>query len=133
MPTRIRKDDGSYVDADDVAVQGAAVANAAALTATAPASATATNPTAPAAYSAHAAGSVPVTSNAATDLDTTAAALAALRAEVATYETAISALVVDSADLRTKLAAVVVDLAAIRTAHQNLLGELELSGALTAN
>lgn len=62
--------------------------------------ATATNPAAPTAYSAHASGAVPVTSNAATDLDTTAAALATLRGEVATYETAISALILDVDALR---------------------------------
>jgi hypothetical protein len=38
----------------------------------------------PAAYSAHASGAVAVVSNAATDLDTTAAALEALRDEAAT-------------------------------------------------
>ncbi len=42
---------------------------------------------APAAYSAHAAGAVAVTSNAATDLDTTAAAVANLRSVVATLVT----------------------------------------------
>lgn len=130
MPTKIRKDDGTYVDADDVAVEGAAVANAAALTATAPASATATNPSAPAAYAAVVNMTEPV---AKAEGEAVSAALATLRGEVATYETAISALVVDCADLRTKLAAAVVDLGTLRTAHQNLLGELELSGALTAN
>ena len=47
---------------------------------------------APAAYAAHASGAVAVTSNAATDLDTTAAALAALRIEVATLTTSYNAL-----------------------------------------
>lgn len=61
---------------------------------------TATNPAAPAAYTAHAAGAVAVVSNAATDLDTTAAALATLRGEVAAYELVISALIVDVADLK---------------------------------
>jgi len=42
---------------------------------------------APTAYSAHASGGTTVTSNAATDLDTTAAALATLRGEVATLTT----------------------------------------------
>ena|SRR5688572_5627588 len=130
MPTKIRKDDGTYLDADDIAAQGAAVADAAALTATAPAAATATNPAAPSAYSAVVNMTDPVTK---AEGEAVSAALATLRGEVATYETAISALVVDVADLRTKLAAAVVDLAAIRTAHQNLLGALETSGALTAN
>jgi hypothetical protein len=48
---------------------------------------------APAAYSAHASGAVTVTSNAATDLDTTAAALAALRAEVAAIVVVVNALI----------------------------------------
>ena len=69
---------------------------------TAASAATATNPAAPTAYTAHASGATTVTSNAATDLDTTAAALATLRGEVATYETAISALIVDVADLRSR-------------------------------
>ena len=64
------------------------------------AAATAVNPSAPAAYSAHATGAVAVLSNAATDLDTTTAALATLRGEVATYEIAISALIVDVGLLR---------------------------------
>jgi len=62
---------------------------------------TSANTTATAAYSAHASGAVAVTSNAATDLDTTAAALAALRDEVAAYELEISNLVVDVAALTT--------------------------------
>jgi len=73
---------------------------------------TATNPAAPTAYSAHASGSTPVTSNAATDLDTTAAALATLRGEVATYETAISALIVDVAAQKAEQDKLVTDLAA---------------------
>ena len=47
--------------------------------------------TAPAAYSAHASGATTVTSNAATDLDTTSAALATLRGEVATLTTKFNA------------------------------------------
>ena len=71
---------------------------------------TATNPAAPTAYSAHASGATPVLSNAATDLDTTAAALATLRGEVATYETAISALIVDVADVKSLVNSVIDDL-----------------------
>ena len=67
---------------------------------------TATDPPAPTAYTPHTAGGVAVTSNAATDLDTTAAALKTLRDEVATYETAISALVADVASLDTLLTAI---------------------------
>lgn len=67
---------------------------------------TAVNPTAPTAYTAHASGTVTVTSAAATDLNTTAAALKTLRDEVETYETAISALVADVAALDTLLTAI---------------------------
>lgn len=130
MPTKIRLDDGTYIDGDDLAVQGEAVADAAALTAEAPAAATAENPTAPTAYSAVVNMSEPV---AKAEGEAVSAALATLVTEVGTYETAISALIVDAADLRTQLTAAVVDLGALRTAHQALLDELETSGALTAN
>lgn len=53
---------------------------------------------APTAYSAHSSGATPVTSNAATDLDTTAAALETLRDEVATLTTKVNAIL---ASLRT--------------------------------
>ena len=53
---------------------------------------------APSAYSAHAAGAVAVTSNAATDLDTTAAAVATLVTEVTAIENKLNALL---AKLRT--------------------------------
>lgn len=86
MPTKIRKDDGTYVDADDVAVQGAAVADAAALT---------------------------VGTNIAAFTDPPSAA--------------------EMATLRTFVNALKADITAVRTAHQNLLGELETSGALTPN
>lgn len=46
----------------------------------------------PTAYSAHASGATTVTSNAATDLDTTAAALATLRSEVATIVTKMNSI-----------------------------------------
>lgn len=55
----------------------------------------------PAVYTAHASGAVTVVSNASTDLDTTAAALAILVTEVITYEAAIKALIVDVASMRT--------------------------------
>lgn len=41
-------------------------------------------------YTAHASGATPVTSNAATDLDTTAAALATLMLEVAVLQTQVN-------------------------------------------
>lgn len=47
---------------------------------------------APTAYSAHASGAVPVVSNAATDLDTTAAALATLVTEVTNLRTLVDAM-----------------------------------------
>lgn len=75
-------------------LQAAAVTDAAA--------ATASNPAAPTGYTPHASGAVAVTSNAATDLDTTAAALDTLVDEVAVVETAVSAAIVDSADIRTQ-------------------------------
>ena len=53
---------------------------------------------APTAYTAHASGAVAVTSNAATDLDTTAAALATLVTEVTAVENKLNALL---AKLRT--------------------------------
>jgi hypothetical protein len=49
---------------------------------------------APTPYTAHASGAVPVTSNAATDLDTVAAALATLEDEVALIVTSLN-LVID--------------------------------------
>ncbi len=75
--------------------QQAAVADAAA--------ATATNPSAPAAYTAPSSGGAALTSSSATDFTNTALSLQALRDEVATYEGTISALIVDVADIRTQL------------------------------
>ena len=63
------------------------------------ANATATNPTAPAAYAAVTNMTASVTK---AEGEAVSAALAALRAEVATYELAISALIVDVADIRTQ-------------------------------
>lgn len=97
-------DDGAGTLIGEV-TKGAAVSDAAA--------ATATDPAAPTAYAPHAAGAVTVTSNAADDLDTTAAALKTLRDEVATYEGVISDLIADNADIRTQLNAA---LASLRTA-----------------
>ena len=95
------------VDANGNVVQAAQQSNIAD-----PAAITATNPDAPTAYTAHSSGSTPVTSDAATDLDTTAAALETLRDEVATYETAISALVADVTELRTAIVAIIAALEA---------------------
>lgn len=81
--------------------------------------ATAVNPAAPTAYTPHASGATTVTSNAATDLDTTAAALDTLVDEVTTYEIAISALIVDVEDIRAKF--------------NTLLNELESAGILRSS
>lgn len=59
---------------------------------------------APAAYTAHVAGGVPVTSNAATDLDTTAAAVANLRGVVATLVTDVTVQNQNDSDLAQKIA-----------------------------
>lgn len=75
---------------------------------------TAADPGAVTAYSAHAPGATPVTSNEATDLDTTAAALATLRGEVAAQRTEIVALVADNLDLRQAITAIIDDLQAAR-------------------
>ncbi len=89
--TAVYKVDGTQV----LGAQAASIADAA--------GATASNPSAPTGYTPHASGVVAVTSNGATDLDTTAAALDTLIDEVVTYETAISALIIDVADIRTQL------------------------------
>lgn len=98
LSASVLKVDGTQV----ITAQQAAVADASA--------ATATNPAAPTAYTAHSSGAVAVTSNAATDLDTTAAALQTLVSEVTTYEIAISALIVDVASIRTQLNAALQEL-----------------------
>ncbi len=62
---------------------------------------TATNPTAPAAFTVPlVAQAVAVVSEAATDLDTVAAALKVLHTEVTAYEVDISALIIDVAAIR---------------------------------
>lgn len=68
---------------------------------------------APAAYAAHAAGAVAVTSNAATDLDTTAAAVANLRGVTATLVTDVTILNQNTSDLGQKVNEI---LAALRAA-----------------
>ena len=60
-----------------------------------PASLAVSNAATPTAYSAHASGSTPVTSNAATDLDTTAAALETLRDEVAALTVIVNAILAE--------------------------------------
>jgi predicted RecA/RadA family phage recombinase len=70
------------------------------------------NSSAPAAYSAHAAGGVTVTSNAATDLDTTAAALAALRGTVATMQSDAVIMNQNTSDLAQKVIEILARLVA---------------------
>jgi len=65
------------------------------------AAATAANPAAVTEYTPHASGATAVTSNAGTDLDTTAAALNTLVDECQVLETELSAVIVDVADIRT--------------------------------
>ena len=75
------------------------------------AAATAVNPTAPVAFTVPlVAQAVPVVSEAATDLDTVAAALKVLHTETTSYEVAISAVIVDVADIRTQLNALITAL-----------------------
>lgn len=185
MPTKLRKDDGTYIDADDIgtAAEGEAVAaltdssggtaNATltavgglvtltdstgksgthddTLAATTVPTATATNPAAPAAYSAVVNMTEPV---AKAEGEAVSAALAALRDEVATYETAISALVVDVAAILTllgvttqnasdtaqKVIEIVADLEDVKNNFADLNGQvnnvitsLEGSGGLAEN
>lgn len=125
MPTKIRKDDGTYVDADDVAVQGAAVADAAALTATAltgtlTGTANGSLVDVAASAAATAGGATPSAAQVDTGIATAVA-------------TIVSGVNEQNKEMMTKINAIIVDLAALRTAHQNLLGELETSGALTPN
>lgn len=74
---------------------------------------------APAAYTAHAAGAVPVTSNAATDLDTTAAAVANLRGIVATLVTDVTTQNQNDSDMAQKIIELVTLVNAMRTALVN--------------
>ena len=108
LPSNDRKfdRDGIYWEGEGLIVNDKVVVSTQQTNVIDVAAATASNPTAPTAYSAHTSGSTPVTSNAATDLDTTAAALATLVTEVTTYETAISALIVDVALMRTAINAI---------------------------
>lgn len=113
MANPIRKPNTERMDMDGIAYEveqiiindNVVVSTRQALVAN-PAAATAGNPAAPTTFSAPASGATAVTSNAATDLDTTSAALATLVTEVATYETVISELIVDTASLRAQLTAV---------------------------
>jgi predicted RecA/RadA family phage recombinase len=74
---------------------------------------------APAAYSAHASGAVAVTSNAATDLDTTAAAVANLRSVVATLVTDVTVQNQNDSDMAQKIIELVALVNAMRTALVN--------------
>lgn len=83
-------DDSNNVDANSYKVSGTQVIGSQ--------QAAEANAAAPTNYTAHAAGAVPVTSNAATDLDTTAAALATLEDEVTALTNKVNSLL---AKLRT--------------------------------
>ena len=74
---------------------------------------TAVTPGAVTEYTAHAVGATTVTSNAATDLDTTAAALNTLVDECQDMQTQVAALVVDLADLKALVNSVIDDLQAL--------------------
>ena len=112
--------------------QGASVTAAAAATYAAPA-VTAANPTAPTAYAAHASGGTTVTSNAATDLDTTAAALATLVTEVTAYEVDIGQIIVDNAATLVELDDLADDVALLRTAVNALIDRMEAHGFVADN
>jgi hypothetical protein len=77
------------------------------------ASPTAVNPAAVTEYTPHAAGATAVTSNAGTDLDTTAAALNTLVDECQVLETELSAVIVDLADVKALVNSVIDDLQAL--------------------
>jgi len=127
--------DSKLADSSDnpqIGERGASVTAAAAATYAAPA-VTAANPTAPTAYSAHASGGTTVTSNAATDLDTTAAALATLVTEVTAYEVDISQIIVDNAATLVELDDLADDVALIRTALNDFIGRLEAHGLIADN
>jgi len=117
------------------------VTAATALNPTAPAALTAVNPTAPAAFTVPlVAQAVAVVSEAATDLDTVAAAVKTLHTEVITYETAISALVADAVASRLEavtyevaISALVLDVAEIRTKVNAILSSLETGGIMASS
>lgn len=103
----------------DIHVKSATVSDPAAA-----ASPTTSGTAAPTAYSAHASGAVAVTSNAATDLDTTAAALATLVTEVTAYENELSDVVTDIAALKTAIDA-------NKTAIDALIDAMQATGLMT--
>ena len=74
---------------------------------------TAVNPAAITEYTPHGSGATAVTSNAGTDLDTTAAALNTLVDECQALETEVSALVIDVADVKQVVNAIIDDLQAL--------------------
>ena len=74
---------------------------------------TATAPAAVTEYTPHSSGAVTVTSAAATDLDTTAAALNTLVDECQAIQTQVAALVTDMADVKQIINAIIDDLQAL--------------------
>jgi hypothetical protein len=91
---------------------------------------TAANPAAITEYTPHAAGGTTVTSNAATDLDTTAAALNTLVDECQAMETEVSALVADGVTQKAVLDAVIVDLADLKQLVNALIDDLQARGLI---
>lgn len=77
------------------------------------ANATAVAPGAVTEYTAHSTGATPVLSAAATDLDTTAAALNTLVDECQDMQTQVAALITDLADLKQLVNSVIDDLQAL--------------------
>lgn len=89
---------------------------------------TAANPAAVTEYTPHASGAVPVTSNAATDLDTTAAALNTLVDETQALETEVSALVADGVTQKAVLDALIVDVADLKQLVNSVIDDLQALG-----
>ena len=94
------------------------------------AAATATNPAAVTEYTAHAAGATAVTSNAGTDLDTTAAALNTLVDECQVLETELSAVIVDVADIRTNFNLLRTTVADLKQLVNSVIDDLQTLGLL---
>ena len=133
--TQPLKSESKFADSSDnpqLAEQGASVTAAAAATYAAPV-VTAANPAAPTSYSAHSSGGTAVTSAGATDLDSTAAALATLVTEVTAYEVDIGQIIVDNAATLVELDDLADDVALIRTALNALIERLEAHGFIADN
>ncbi len=89
---------------------------------------TATNPTAITEYTPHASGGTTVTSNGATDLDTTAAALNTLVDECQALEIIVSADIADMVTQKAIIDAVIVDLADLKQLVNSIIDDLQEKG-----